>query len=114
MTGAGAPGAVALSLRRIATSTTGLAGPTAATRQPSGWRPVQVSGVLSRPGETHSPGTYVVSGDLCRGHAGWASVHPASARHSTRRAAHDARHSRRARETPARGRLAKVRVRPDR
>src|ERR1700722_20796326 len=71
--------ALALSYRRIANSTTGLRGPTAATRRPSGRRPVQVSGVLSRPGETHSPGTYVVSGDLCRAQAGWASVHPASA-----------------------------------
>src|SRR6185312_17036167 len=62
--------------RRIANSTR--EHPTAATRRSSGRRPVQVSRVLSRPGETHSPGTYVVSGDLCRRQAGWTSVHPAS------------------------------------
>ena len=67
--GAGAEprGALALSLRRIANSTKDLRGSTAATRRPFGRRPVQGSGVLSRPGETHSPGTYVVSGDLSSG-----------------------------------------------
>src|SRR5258707_1777681 len=71
--------ALALMVRRIANSTR--EHPTAATRRPSGRRPVQVSGVLSRPGKTHSPGTYVVSGDLCRWQAGWASAHPAAATH---------------------------------
>src|ERR1700689_1760318 len=60
-----APDPLALNVRRIANSTRTRSA--AATRQPPGWRPVQVSRVLSRPGETHSPGTYVVSGDLCSG-----------------------------------------------
>src|SRR5450631_1242708 len=44
---------LALRVRRIANSTWSLRDPTAATRRPSGRRPVQVSGVSRRPGKTH-------------------------------------------------------------
>src|SRR5271167_1099912 len=62
---AAAPDPLALTVRRIANSTRTHSA--AATRHAQAGRPVQVSRVLSRPGETHSPGTYVVSGDLCSG-----------------------------------------------
>src|SRR5271155_999397 len=87
---AGGYDALAFVIRRIANSTR--IHSAAATRRPSGRRPVQVSRVLSRPGETHSPGTYVVSGDLGSGAGrwgvpsgppqavGWALAHPTSAR----------------------------------
>src|SRR5271163_1440034 len=81
MARARAPDPLALMLRRIANSTR--IHSAAATRHVQARRPVQVSRVLSRPGETHSPGTYVVSGDLCSGASrvglgspGLCSVHP--------------------------------------
>src|SRR5271155_725974 len=87
---AGGYDALAFVIRRIANSTRIYSA--AATRRSSDRRPVQVSRVLSRPGETHSPGTYVVSGDLCSGagrlgdpsgsppSVGGALAHPPSAR----------------------------------